>query len=40
MRPNKRDHVLFSAIALIEEHGLSAVSLESVADRAGISKGD
>ena len=39
MRPSRRDHVLTSAIALIEEHGLNAVSLESVADRAGISKG-
>ncbi|MBI9001083.1 TetR/AcrR family transcriptional regulator [Corynebacterium sp. CCM 9185] len=39
MRPSKRDHVLKSAIALIEEHGLNAVSLESVTDRAGISKG-
>ncbi|MCK7638447.1 TetR/AcrR family transcriptional regulator [Corynebacterium pygosceleis] len=39
MRPSRRDHILTSAIALIEEHGLNAVSLESVAERAGISKG-
>ncbi|WUN55474.1 TetR/AcrR family transcriptional regulator (plasmid) [Rhodococcus sp. NBC_00297] len=39
MRPSKRDTILAAAIRVVELHGVAAVTYESVADEASLTKG-